>query len=247
MKLCILELAMIETGLNGWKSLDWVKLLLSLVSEIGVVWNTVHIPLFSWLEIVNSFVCTWITGWIMQLAKSKLLVWTRFQTLWEGFGLWDCRLNLYTFSFIAAFQLAKNKIFSRHHSGVFGKDIPNQWSCCKKGKNAEGCSDTSVNKAGSTDSPVSSQAILCTYSSDSLTQSVPAYSQTVKWTENSYDERSSSLPDQIRHTSVASNDPVPPCIEQIFVKISNNEERTVNLDSQSVGSMVNLDSQSVGR
>ena len=71
-------------------------------------------------------------------------------------------------------------MLSHYHLGVFGKDIPGQWSCCKKeGKSAEGCSKTSPVKNSSlqrtqsvvTDQTAESSRII--YDEVSLAASLP--------------------------------------------------------------------------
>ena len=70
---------------------------------------------------------------------------------------------------------------SHYHSGVFGKDIPGQWSCCKEmEKNAMGCCETSSQTA---------------VGSFERTQSVATSDQKAKCRDSlRYDEVTASLP-----------------------------------------------------
>ena len=48
------------------------------------------------------------------------------------------------FVFTTGARLSGNEMLHQYHPGAFGKDVPGQWSCCKrKTKAAIGCSDIS--------------------------------------------------------------------------------------------------------
>lgn len=56
-------------------------------------------------------------------------------------------------------RLSGNKMLHQYHPGAFGKDVPGQWSCCKrKMKGAIGCSDISQLEACPIDR---TQSVIC--------------------------------------------------------------------------------------